>query len=421
MLQSSGHRCPTCGNMVPFGQRFCANCGAVQNGETNRQTERADEHSGGADKTPLSIPPPPPESYRASPQAQSYPQYSGTPTPLQQTPPPYAVAQQNSSKGVFRQVGCVTGIILLVILAFCGTVSYFIYNGIQSAASKAAKNIATSTSNNSSSAGSNVTPTLPPITTFPINETVTYASITMTVLDAKQGLAFVDDSNSSPAGVVRLDFKEVAGTGTPGNFAYGDVFRLLLPDGTSVVPLSEQNPSSPSASTSRSNWVDFPVSTSTKVGDLVLRIGQTTETQMDVPLTGKADLSKYQDKTSTPNKQTQYDGLTWTLTKATISLSSGGKQADSGMLYVTVTLRVDNPTTNGFNAYWGDYARLKAGNTTSVPTINSTLPLSFAAGSSGGSGDVIFQLPQGNTTYTLILLGNASSQISQATIDFQVG
>ena len=48
------------------------------------------------------------------------------------------------------------------------------------------------------------------------------------------------------------------------------------------------------------------------------------------------------------------------------------------MQYVTVSLKVDNPSSQDFNGYWGDYLRLKSGTITSPPN-DATLPLGFVA------------------------------------------
>jgi hypothetical protein len=118
--------------------------------------------------------------------------------------------------------------------------------------------------------------------------------------------------------------------------------------------------------------------------------------------------------------------LAWTVTSANSGLSDDGKQADKGMRYVTVTMKVENPTSSDFRAYWGDYIRLQSGGSTSAPEVDSIsgkFPLDFAAGSSGMTGSLTFLLPEGSTSYTLILLAkpNLIPPISQATANFQVG
>src|SRR5258707_8699771 len=72
-------------------------------------------------------------------------------------------------------------------------------------------------------------------------------------------------------------------------------------------------------------------------------------------------------------------------------------------------------------SYYGDYIRLKAGGTTSAPTGDTTLALGFPAGSSGTTGDVIFVMPAGSSSYTLMLLDTPSTQYAQASANFQVG
>jgi len=150
-------------------------------------------------------------------------------------------------------------------------------------------------------------------------------------------------------------------------------------------------------------------------------VGTPTENQMDIPLSPNANLSKYQPKTVNPNAKFQYAGLNWTVSTATASLSDNATQAEKGMQYVVVTLSVDNPTSNDFNAYWGDYIRLKSGSVTSSPSADTTFPTGFPAGSAGTTGSVIFLMPQDSTSFTLIMLAqNSSPPISQATVNFKI-
>ncbi len=140
-------------------------------------------------------------------------------------------------------------------------------------------------------------------------------------------------------------------------------------------------------------------------------------------MSSSANLSAYQPKTASPNAATHYAGLAWTITSATLAWNYSGKQADKGMRYVVVQFRIDNPTSQQFiSGFPGDYMRLKAGDATSAPDGNTTLPTVVPANSSGATGVVPFQVPEGVTSYTLILLGNANvtPPIAQATIEFQI-
>jgi hypothetical protein len=273
-----------------------------------------------------------------------------------------------------------------------------------------------SSSSNNSSNGSITTQ--PPITTVQINQTVPYSGVDITIVSVQQSKAFLDDLDAGTNGVVRLTIKENNKSTSSSNYLYGDSARLILPDKTSVAPANEQQYSGPDAGVSRTNWLDFPVPSSVQISQLTLQLGKDTQVQEAIALTGKADLAQYQPKTTQFNVAAHYAGLTWTITSATVSLSFKGQQADKGMQYVTVSLKVDNPSSQDFSAYWGDYLRLKSGDTTSAPTTDTTLPLSFAAGSSGATGDVPFVMPAGSTSYTLIFLSTPSYPTG-TTVNFQ--
>ena len=87
------------------------------------------------------------------------------------------------------------------------------------------------------------------------------------------------------------------------------------------------------------------------------------------------------------------------------------------MQYVTVSLKVDNTSSQDFSGYWGDYLRLKSGTITSPPN-DATLSLGFVAHSTGGTGGVTFAMPSGSTSYTLIFLSTPSYP-NGSTVKFQ--
>ena len=103
------------------------------------------------------------------------------------------------------------------------------------------------------------------------------------------------------------------------------------------------------------------------VNQLILRIGTDTEVQMDIALTGHADLSQYQPRQVSPNTRVAYGPMFWTLTTASIQLSDDGKQADKGMRFIVVTLKIENPSTQDLHTYPPDYVRLQAGGGTIAP------------------------------------------------------
>ena len=157
------------------------------------------------------------------------------------------------------------------------------------------------------------------------------------------------------------------------------------------------------------------------VNQLILRIGTDTEVQMDIALTGHADLSQYQPRQVSPNTRVTYGPMFWTLTTASIQLSDDGKQADKGMRFIVVTLKIENPSTQDLHTYPPDYVRLQAGGGTIAPEGNTAIPLQFAAGTTNTTGSAAFLVPENETSFTLILLANGSTGADKdASINFQI-
>ena len=444
MSQMSERHCPKCGISITADQRFCTNCGLVLEAQPQPPSQYGAQ-------TPSQSYPYPQQTPPYAQQQQQLPSYAQSP---QQPVPSYAQQQppqnQNPIAEAFGALGllfllrnfggrkyagyrpqrqrssCCGCLVLLVVLFLCLGVPSLYYASKTSFTSfskslnySSGSNSSSTNSSSNSNDSSSIT-TQPPITTAPINQTVPYSGVDITIVNAQQSKAFMDDLDSGTTGVVRLNLKEANKSTARGGYLYSDVTRLILPDKTSVVPSNEQQFGGPDAGVSRTNWLDFPVPTNVQISQLTLQLGKDTEAQEIIALTGKADLTQYQTKTTQLNNvSTQYAGLTWTVTSATVSVSYKGQQATKGMQFVTVSLKVDNPSSQDFSGYWGDYLRLKSGTITSPPN-DATLPLGFVAHSSGGTGDVNFIMPSGNTSYTLIFLSTPSNP-TQSTVNFQVG
>jgi hypothetical protein len=260
----------------------------------------------------------------------------------------------------------------------------------------------------------------PSITTVPINSTATYAGVDITVVNAQQSQSFIDDPNTSNDGMVRLNLQAKNKTSVQANWSYSTIAHLLLPGQSNVAPTYVKEKIGIAPGATQNSIVDFAVPSGDKISQLTLGLGATNEAQIDIPLTGKSDLSKYLPQTTRLNGQMVYFGLNWTLTSATSSLNIGAQQASKGMRYLTLTLKVDNTLSQVVitgSPY--DYIRLKSGQTTVSPS-DSTLPISFAKGETGKTGTVTFMAPQNSTAFTLILLSQTKNVGDQATTDFQV-
>lgn len=447
MSQMSERHCPACGITITADQRFCTNCGTVLEAQSPPPSQYGAQPSSQSYPYPQPTPPYAQQPHQVQPYTQQQvPSYAQSP---QQQVPLYAQQQQPQNQspiaeafgalgllfllrnfGGSRYAGyrpqrqrssCCGCLVLLVVLFLCiGAPSLYYasktsFSGFSKSLNYGSSN---SSSNNNSSDSSSIT-TQPPITTAKINQTVPYGGADITIVNVQQSKAFMDDLNAGTTGVVRLNIKENDASTSGTNYAYSDVARLILPDKTSVAPYNEQHFSGPDAGVSRTNWIDFPVPANIQVSQITFQLGKDTETQEMIALTGKANVAQYQTKTTQlTNVKTQYAGLTWTVTSATISLDYKGQQVDKDMQFVTVSLKVDNPSSQDFSAYWGDYFRLKSGGITSAPSTATNFPTSFAAGSSGGTGDVNFIMPAGSSTYTLIFLSTPSYP-TQSWVDFR--
>src|SRR6266568_1974664 len=369
-------------------------------------------------------PPPPPDSFISTPQeAPASPYYTSSPQ-VKGTVPAYAQAPKRSR-------GClVASIVLLLVLVLGGVGGLYIIRHNNSTGSSQNGNSSGGQQNTPGTSGNTPTSVITPGSngntpntggpvTVPLNLKFTYSSVDITLVSVQQANSFADDS-STPQGGVRVATMESNSTTSNANFLYSDVVRLVMPDGAIIAPSNEKSFEGPAAGISRDNWIDFAVTTQNiDLSKLILRFGSATQNQMNIPLVAGVDLSKYQSKTVTPNATFQYAGLNWTLASASESLSVNGQQAATGMVYVAVTLKAVNSSANNFSAYPGDLMRLQSGDSKSPPS-DFTFPTSVASQSTG-TGTVTFVIPQGGTSFTLLMLAQQSSpQINANSVTFQI-
>lgn len=434
---SSQHFCPNCGSPLAPGQRFCSNCGFTLESGSGDPTARAEGSGQGytpgapshENETILpATPPPPPESYSQPPNTY-YPPQPQPGAPMQQSSqqpvPPYAKPQKDSSRKVLGQISCGVLAIILVALLVCAGAGYFGYRWLANAANSA--NTPTTSQNGSapgSSSQNGSSPTVMAMLTAQINQTVTYASVDTTILTVQEANSFADDTSTSSNAHVTLRINIKEHNTSPTNTAYlsySSDYLLVLPDKSTVAVDNSQVSDIINQVVQRNNWLDFPLTKSIPIDQLTLQIGAPTEAQISVPLTGNANVSAYQTKTLAPNTTIQYEGMNWKLTQVTSSLSHKATQAKTGMRFITLSFTIDNPSSNTVYPSTSNNLRLQLGSTTSSET-DDTMPTDLPSGTTGGTGTVTFQMPQGSGTFTLTFLAqpNNSPPISQQTTTFQI-
>lgn len=415
MAQVPPRYCPRCGAPIVTNSRFCTTCGlpveAMRSSNTQRQPTQDhqfdQEQLPRAEQQASQYNPHVQQSYQqtsvealetAEKGEQSEPQY--VPQPFQEQDEPLPIPTPAAKKRNMGGRGLVPLLVALVVLLVAAGYITAGLLGVHLPGFRGKQ---------------------PSVTTMTINSTVPYAGVDITVVNAQQSQSFVDDPNSSSDGMVRLNLRAQNNTGIKVSWSYPDIARLVLPDKSVVNPTHIKNAEVEIApGTFQASAIDFAVPSNDQINQLLLQVGATNEADMLVPLTGQANVSKYQPKTVNLNGQMQYFGLNWTLSSATSSLGIVGKQAASGMRYITVTLKVENTLSQlAITGSPYDYIRLKFDNATVSPK-NSTLPVAFNVGVSGQSGTVSFLVPQNTQSFTLILLPQQQSGTSQASTDFQL-
>ncbi len=258
-----------------------------------------------------------------------------------------------------------------------------------------------------------------------INLTTTYSSDEITFNKIQQAAKFKDDdyTNFTYTGsknYVRVNFKEKQTAKNGSYFSYTSAFRLKLPAGDTVKATKASDYSAPESGVQRDSWIDFGTTEKVDLANLTLILGADDEQQMTIPLKTGADLSKYQPKQSSPNKQFQYAGIDWTVTGIQQSLYNDGKQAKSGKVYLVVQLSADNKRDD-LTVYLSDFLRLKTGDSILSPELDSNLyDLDIIRpNTSNTQGTAVFLVPQDpNGKYTLQF--QKGDKIDEVDVDIQV-
>ncbi len=429
MSQIPTRPCSRCNMRLPLSQRFCSNCGARQDIDAPDVpgAMAANDFPPGPGAGQTSNPSSYQQDMQPFPPSGGYQQ--GYQQPYRQVPS-YAQTTQNANGNTVGIMGAILGLLLLrgvrrgvggwlagcfiwlfILLAFglCGSFAYL---------TSTARHTGSTTSSSALPYTSRSTPTVTiQKVTSSINAAVLYSGVNITIIDAQQAPSFADDANNQETGLLRLNLKEQTGAISGVYVNYTSNFQLVGPDGTTINAVAVQHDTVPEQSVSRTNWIDFPISKNVQTDQYTLRIGAVSEAQMDVPLTGKADLSKYKPRKVSPNATVTYGGVNLVITSATATLSSDGPQANKGMMYVVVNITINNTSSHTF--YGGlTNVRLKSGATSSPPARSLD---TVAPGQTNVQNTLTFTMPQGTTDFSLVFLPSTDNNApTQATANFQI-
>ncbi len=285
---------------------------------------------------------------------------------------------------------------IIVILVLLGVASYLLLPGLTN----------------------KVTPiTQPPIKRSNIDTTANYAGVDVTIVNVQQTQHFINSADSNADGVVRLAVRAHNASDQAVNFDYHTLAHLLLPNGKEESPILVSASPVIAANATQAGTVDFAVPTSMNVGQLVFRLGDASKVQIDIPLNGQANLSRYQPQSSNMSQQVSYLGLNWMVSQITTQNNLNDQQANKGTRYITVTINVSNTVAQTVivgSPY--DYLTLQVGGKTLTP-VYSTLPTSFDADATNVSGTVTFLVAQTAGKGTLTWSSSSASGFNQASTD----
>lgn len=444
MAQAMPRYCPRCGTPTRADMRYCATCELPVEAMLSRPGDRTELAPPGGMSEPAVIPTPGPvhQAFPAPGPAREYPPSWNTtggeppaspggwsepgvapwaatqagPPPLSPSdpwqassspwgarssfgaPPPAAHAPQPQGRGR-RRAGLL--VVLLLILLALGGGGYLALSLLGWHLPGLGSSQAT-------------------ITTKDLNLAFPYAGVDVTLLTAQQSQNFIDDPHSASDGMLRLNLQEQNHTTVTVHYDYTTGAHVLVPGKAALAPIYVKSATTIAPGETQTSVVDFALPGAGKLSTLVFQVGASNEALLRIPLAGQASLSQYQPKTATQRGSLVYFGLTWRLTSSRTSLSLPGQQATTGMQFLMLSVRIDNPLAQeAISGSPFDYLRVRAGGQTAAP-ISTTIPVSFAAGEKGKTGTATFLIPQNSTTCTLLLLSQDPGGSGQASTDFQL-
>ena len=262
----------------------------------------------------------------------------------------------------------------------------------------------------------------PHITTLNIHRTVTYADLTITVVNAQYAASFSDDEIQAGPAVARLNMQVSNKTTDAISLVYYEIARLLIPKQAPTAPSNVQLATTYQPGATATGWIDFPIAENLQLSTFKLQLGSTALNEMLVllPFSGLFNPALYADHISHQSLTIFYSfrgyPLTYHLNSIDIRYSYKGTQVKAGQQFYVLNFSVDNPNSVDVSPGLGfDYIRLVI-NGNNLPPIDNTLPYGFKAGTTGIGGRVVYMAQAGMNSLIIAFL----LQLVQGQDNYQV-
>lgn len=262
----------------------------------------------------------------------------------------------------------------------------------------------------------------PSITTLNIHRTVTYADLTITVVNAQYAASFSDDEVHAGPAVVRLNMQVSNKTSAAISVVYYEIAHLLIPKQASIAPTNVQLATTYSPGATAAGWMDFPIARNLQLSTFQLQLGSSALNEMLVllPFAGSFNPALYANHISPQSLTISYSfggyTLTYHLNSIDIHYSYQGTQVKAGQQFYVLNFSVDNSNSVDVSPGLGfDYIRLVIDGS-NLPPIDNTLPYGFKAGSHGIGGRVVYMAQAGMKSLTIAFL----LQLVQGQDNYQV-
>jgi len=247
-----------------------------------------------------------------------------------------------------------------------------------------------------------------------VQRSISYADLTITLVNTQYAPTFNDDLIHSGPATVRMNLTVANPTKSSIDITYYDIARLLLAK-LSIAPDNLTVPGSVAGGKTVSGWIDFPVAKNTSLKSLKLQLGNAAihETLVTIPVSGSYNAAQYNEHTYKQSMEIIYYykdyyhpgyNLTYHLNSVDVRYSYSGVEAGAGKQFYVLNFTIDNPNGVSIDPGTGyDYVRLRINGSNLYP-MDSSMPTNLKANSQNNGGHTVYLAAAGMRSLNLLFL-----------------